>query len=479
MRSVFQSDKLHDECGVFGMFAGSADTSMAYYALLALQHRGQESAGLAAFSGDGRLISYKDTGLVSAVFDDARLAKFAKKKLILGHVRYATSGTRSAINAQPMCARTYFGNVAMAYNGTVVNADRLRRELIKDGSVFMTDVDSEIFVHLFARYSHLGVEKAIHAIMRDVQGSFSMVLMLKDKLVAVRDPFGIRPLCLGKMGDSYFVASESSAFNATGVELVRDVEPGEIVIIDKDGFHSVPCPDEFRRDKKVCIFEYVYFARTDSTIDTISVHSARLRAGRALSHVAPVEADLVAPVPDSAMGAALGYARESGIKFGEALVKNRYIGRTFIQPSQVMREIAVSIKLNALVSGIVANRRIILVDDSIVRGTTSRNLVDMLRAAGAQEVHLRISSPPVRHPCYLGVDTPSPKELISTTNSVEEIRKRVGADSLAYLPLEELVRATPYHEACGFCTGCFNSEYPMDIEKCKRMGLCPANGRKK
>lgn len=460
-----EQDHLHDECGVFGMYhRGDMEPQAAYYALQALQHRGQESAGLAGSDGK-KIICHKGQGLASKVFDEKALKPFSSQKIVIGHVRYSTAGNKGVINAQPMVGRSINGQIAIAHNGQLVNAARLGKDLQSHGSVFMSNSDSELFLHLFARYQDQGDEFAVRKILQFALGSYALVIMTEKKLIAVRDPYGIRPLVLGKLGNTYMVASESCALSALGAELVRDVRPGEMLVLDENGIHSVQLE---QKQQGSCIFEYVYFARSDSIIDSVSVVEARKRAGAELAKLFPVEADLVAGVPDSALPSAMGYAEQSGIPYGEVLVKNRYINRTFIQPTQSMREMSVRIKLSAL-SSAVQGKRIVLVDDSIVRGTTIRKLVDMLKAAGATEVHLRISSPPVCHPCYLGIDTPSERQLINATKSVEEIRQQTGATTLAYLTVDALERAT--NPNMGFCLGCFTGKYPMDIKACRRCGF--------
>ncbi len=462
-------EHLHEECGVVGIFNnGDIDTVAMYFALHALQHRGQESAGMAVT--DGKKITYcKHSGLVNTVFTEARLDRMKGKKAGIGHVRYATKGDNANINAQPLVASYFGGELAVAHNGSLLNANKIRSQFKDNGALFQTSSDSEVILHLLAHYSNLGIEEALNRTINDIQGSFAVVILTKDKVYGMRDPKGIRPLCIGKKGNSYVLASESVGLDAVGAQLVRSVRPGEIVELSQDGVRSINAQKEADAPENMCVFEYVYLARPDSIIDDIDVMGSRIRAGRELAKIAPVEADLVAGVPDSALTAAMGYSLESGIPYGDALVKNRYIGRTFIQPEQSMRELAVRMKLNALKAN-VDGKRVVLIDDSIVRGTTSKRLVDMLKAAGAKEVHMRISSPPVNYSCYLGIDTPDRRQLISATHSVEEIRKMIGADTLCYLPLENLVSAVKDTTNVNFCTGCFNGKYPMDIKKCRHMG---------
>lgn len=464
-------EHLHEECGVVGIYSmGEINTAAAYFALHALQHRGQESAGIVASNGKA-LVCHKDKGLVREVFEPSDLEPFQNQRISIGHVRYSTQGSNTRFNAQPLMSRYRNGELAVAHNGTLLNTKVLMRDLCNAGSVFQTSTDSEVFVHLLARYAHLSLPHAVLTMMNDVQGSYSLVIITPDTLIGVRDPMGIRPLALGRKGESYMLASESVAFDAVDASYVRDIEPGEIIVINKEGVNSYKYdPHGPKEPSHMCLFEYVYLARTDSFMDGIDIMGARLRAGAELARIAPVEADLVAGVPDSALTAAMGYARESGIPYGDALTKNRYVGRSFIQPEQSMRELAVRMKLNALRAN-VAGKRVVLVDDSIVRGTTSRKLVDMLKSAGAKEVHLRISSPPVTDPCYFGIDTPSKKQLVGASHTVEATRKLVGADTLAYLPLENLERVVRQDKNIGFCTGCFNGKYPCDVNACKRKGL--------
>lgn len=458
-----------EECGVVGVYNnGDINTMTMYFALHALQHRGQESAGMAVT--DGKRITYcKHTGLVGAVFTEARLNRMKDKKAGIGHVRYATKGYNTSVNAQPLIASYADGEVAVAHNGTLLNTQKLKQQLKRNGSIFQTQTDTEIFLHLLALYSVQGIGQALRNMMEDIKGSYALVVLTNDKLYGARDPYGIRPLCLGKKGNSYVLASESVALDALGASLVRDIAPGEIVEIDENGVHSHSIFDKPAIPTGLCLFEYVYLARTDSIMDGLDVMGSRVRAGMELAKVAPVEADLVAGVPDSALSAAMGYAQYSGIPYGDALIKNRYVGRSFIQPEQSLRELAVRMKLNALKAN-VEDKRVVLIDDSIVRGTTSKRLVDLLKSAGAKEVHLRISSPPVNFPCFLGIDTPSKRQLISFSHSVEEIRCMTGADSLSYLPLDNLMRAVSDGAPVGFCTGCFDGGYPMDIPACRRKG---------
>jgi len=460
-RDPFLGDKLNEECGVFGIFDqdGLAVQEITYYGLYALQHRGQESAGIAV--ADGHAIRYhKGRGLVPEVFDEEMLDTLKGGKIAIGHVRYPTYGDTSLYNAQPLVIKYKKGFLALAHNGNLVNANALRTELEEAGAVFQTSVDSEVIANLIARHIDEGLETAIQNTISKLRGAYALLLMTEDKLIAVRDLYGMRPLALGRIGHSYVVASESCAFDAVDAEFIRDVKPGEIIIISQDGLRSIQTPVPLKSG--LCVFEFIYFARTDSTIDGVSVYTARKEAGKILAAEHPADADLVIGVPDSGTTAALGYAEASGIPFGEGLIKNRYVGRTFIKPSQAIREQGVRIKLNAL-RKIVKGKRIVMIDDSIVRGTTSKKIVEMLRLAGAREVHMRISSPPVRFPCYFGIDTPTKEHLIGARYSVEEICRIIGADSLGYLSIEGLLK-TVEGSGCGFCLGCFSGEYPIAVE---------------
>ncbi|HHU49232.1 MAG TPA: amidophosphoribosyltransferase [Clostridiales bacterium] len=429
-----------------------------FYGLYALQHRGQESAGIAVT--DGNSISYhKGMGLVAEVFDEQALARLAGGKAAIGHVRYATAGDRMYANAQPLVTKYKKGSMALTHDGRLVNAGCIRKQLEEDGAIFQTNLDIEVIANLIAKNIDPGLEEALKKLMGMVQGAYSLLIMTEDKLIAIRDPLGIRPLALGRLEDSYVIASETCAFDTIGAEYIRDVKPGEIIIIDENGLTSVQTPVPLH--SSLCIFEFVYYARTDSTIDGISVYMARKQAGAKLAAEHPVEADLVIGVPDSGTTAAIGYAEASGIPYGEGFIKNRYVGRTFIRSSQHIREQGVRIKLNAL-RRIVKGKRIVVIDDSIVRGTTSKKIVEMLRLAGAKEVHMRISSPPVRFPCYYGVDIDTSDQLIGHSNDVDEICRIIGADSLGYLSQEGLIK-TVEGSGCGFCRGCFNAEYPIEI----------------
>lgn len=456
-------DKMHEECGVFGVYdRDQLDVArFVYYGLYALQHRGQESAGIAV-SDNGSILYHKDMGLVNEVFDDVVL-NHLKGKAAIGHVRYSTTGASHRENAQPMVIKYKNGQMAIAHNGNLVNSAVLREKMEDSGTIFQSSNDSEVMLNILSRYRILSgsIEEAIIKMMEEVKGSYALVILTSDKLIGVRDPLGIRPLCLGKIGQSYVLASESCALDAVEAEFIRDLYPGEVVIIGEDGVKSIRTSEGGRTF--LCIFEFVYFARPDSFIDGASVYKARLEAGKRLAIECPVEADLVIGAPDSGLVAAMGFSQQSGIPYGEGLIRNKYMGRTFIQPNQSMREMSVRIKFNAMKSEI-KGKRIVMVDDSIVRGTTTRRIVQMLKEAGAREVHMRVSSPPLRYPCYFGIDISSMKELVASRHSVEEIRQMICADSLGYLSLGGLLK-TPVGAGCRFCTGCLNGQYPLDVSE--------------
>lgn len=456
MYDVLEEDKFKDECGVFGIYTqGGVDVaSLTYYGLYALQHRGQESAGIAVANGE-KIACYKDMGLVVDVFKEDKIKSLIGNAAI-GHTRYSTTGGSNVINAQPITSEFKLGSIAIAHNGNLVNAEVMRELLEDTGCIFQTSIDTEVVLNLIARGAKKGIENAVVDVVQAIKGSFAIVILTKDKLIGFRDHNGIRPLCIGKLDESYILCSESCALDAIGAELVRDVEPGEIVIIDKDGLKSITYAEKTKC--QTCSFEYVYFARPDSIIDGINVYSARVRAGEQLFKECPAEADVVIGVPDSGIAAAVGYSRASGIPYDTGFIKNRYVGRTFISPSQELREKALLVKLNPLKVNI-EGKRVLLIDDSIVRGTTSKKIIDLLRRAGAKEVHFRISSPVVQYPCYFGIDTPYRKDLIGSGNTVEEIRQLIGADSLGYISKEGLVSSMDSEK--GFCLGCFNGIYPV------------------
>ena len=457
-------DGLHEECGVFGIydFDGGSVASSVYYGLLALQHRGQESCGIAVGDTDGprKVTTHKGMGLVNEVFTPEILENM-HGDIGVGHTRYSTAGSSTRENAQPLVLNYIKGTLAVAHNGNLINAPQLRRELEYSGAIFQTTIDSEVIAYHIARerVNSASVEEAVSHAMNKIQGAYSLVVMSPRKLVGARDPYGFRPLCIGKRDNTYILASESCALQTIGAEFIRDVEPGEIVSISpkygivSDKSHCLPKEKAAR-----CIFEYIYFARPDSHIDGVSVYGSRIEAGKYLAMDSPVDADLVVGVPESGNAAALGYSLQSGIPYGMAFVKNSYIGRTFIKPKQSSRESSVQVKLSVLKEA-VAGKRVIMIDDSIVRGTTSDRIVKMLRDAGATEVHMRISSPPFLYPCYFGTDVPAREQLIAYNRTIEEIRQVIGADSLDYLKLERLsdmVGGLPY------CSGCFTGKYPLD-----------------
>ncbi len=454
-------DGMHEECGVFGVYSGETRdvAHTVYYGLYALQHRGQESAGIAVAYAD-KIQYYKGMGLVPEVFANGHLDSLPEGDIAIGHVRYSTTGASLLVNAQPIVFTGKCGKMALAHNGNLTNTKQLREELIAGNAVFQTSIDSEVMALLINRYSDGDIVQGVIKACARFQGSFALVVMTADKLIAVRDPFGIRPLVLGKSLDDTVVASETCAIDSIGGTVERDVKPGEVVVIDAEGEHSYFLPKE--KKTASCIFEYVYFARPDSIIDGCSVYESRKEAGRILAKYCPVDADIVSGVPDSAVVAARGYSEVSGIPYVEALAKNRYVGRTFIQPDQNMRENSVSVKMNALRSNI-RGKRLIIVDDSIVRGTTSRKIVRMLRDAGAKEVHMMICSPVVKHPCHLGIDMQTHSQLAGATRSVEEICAYVGADSLHYLTVEQL-KETCKGAKLQFCTGCFDGNYPYPMD---------------
>lgn len=457
-------DKFKDECGVFGIYSRSGDNSetgrITYFALYALQHRGQESCGIAAGS-NSQIIYHKDMGLVPEVFNNDVL-QYLKGRMAIGHVRYSTTGASLRENAQPLVMKYSSGQIALAHNGNLVNTVRLRKNLEEKGNIFQTTIDTEVILRLFFTYysSGLGIVNSLEQLMHDIKGSYALVMLIPGYLVGVRDPRGIRPLCLGKIeeNEAHVIASESCAFDAINAKFIRDIEPGEILLIGQEGIKSIHCGE--KTDSKLCVFEYIYFARPDSIIDGASVYNARIEAGRRLAIEHPANADLIIGVPDSGVAPGIGYSRESGIPYGNGLLKNVYVGRTFIQPDQKQRDNSVRVKFNALRSEI-EGKRIVMIDDSIVRGTTTRRIVHILKDAGAQEVHVRISSPPVMYPCHLGIDTPSRKQLVASMSSIEDIRRMIEADSLGYLSLEGLLQ-TPVGARCGLCTGCFDGSYPIE-----------------
>ena len=464
--STYDEDILHEECGVFGMydFDGNDVASSIYYGLFALQHRGQESCGIAVSDTNGpkgKVLSYKGMGLVNEVFTPDHLEDM-KGDIGVGHVRYSTAGASTRENAQPLVLNYVKGTLALAHNGNLINAPELRKELEYTGAIFQTTIDSEVIAYFIARerLNSKTVEEAVGRAMKKIKGAYSLIIMSPRKLIGARDPFGFRPLCIGKRDNAYFLSSETCALDTVGAEFVRDVEPGEVVTITKDGIKSDKslCQKNTAR----CIFEYIYFARPDSKIDGMGVYESRINAGRILAKTHPVEADIVVGVPESGNPAALGFSMESGIPYGNAFIKNNYVGRTFIKPKQEQRESSVKVKLNVLKEA-VAGKRVVMIDDSIVRGTTSARIVNLLKAAGAKEVHVRISSPAFLHPCYFGTDIPSEDQLIASGHSVDEICEIIGADSLGYLEVDKL--SEMICGQTGYCDACFTGNYPIEPPK--------------
>lgn len=454
---LMAKDKMEEECGVFGIYSKEVNevAQITYYGLYALQHRGQESAGISV-SNFGEIVTYKGMGLTADVFTPETLNNLVGNAAI-GHVRYSTTGASKLENAQPLESRYKLGQIAVAHNGNLTNA-KIIRELLEDaGSTFNTSIDSEVIIKMIARKANGNVEDAIRSTVGAIKGAYALVILAGNKLVGVRDPYGIRPLCLGinENGD-YILASESCAIDAVGGTLIRDVLPGEMVIIDENGVKSVKYSENNK--KAPCSFEHIYFARPDSVIDGLNVYESRVEAGRLLAKQMKVEADVVIGVPDSGIPAAIGFAEASGIPYAIGLVKNKYIGRTFIKPTQALREQAVMVKLNPLKVNF-EGKRVVIIDDSLVRGTTSKILIEIIRRAGAKEVHFRSASPAVKHSCYFGIDTAHREELIAARLSVEEIRKEINADTLDYLSMENMLKSL---KGCDYCVGCFNGEYPVD-----------------
>ncbi|GEN35641.1 amidophosphoribosyltransferase [Aneurinibacillus danicus] len=453
-------DKLNEECGVFGVFNHPDAPQLTYYGLHALQHRGQESAGICA--SDGEKFSYhRGMGLVTEAFSDNQLSGI-HGRMAIGHVRYTTAGESKLENAQPLVFKYTGGSLALAHNGNLVNANQIRHQLERQGSIFQTTSDTEVIAHLIAR-SGYEIEQAVRESLRMIKGAYALLVMTENKMIVALDPNGLRPLVLGRMEKGYVVASETCAFETVGAEYIRDVEPGEMIVIDEKGLRSERFAGQTQR--AICSFEYIYFARPDSDIDGINVHLARKELGRQLYRESAVEADVVTGVPDSSISAAIGYAEAAGLPYELGLIKNRYVGRTFIQPNQEMRARGVRMKLSA-VRKVVEGKRVVMIDDSIVRGTTSGRIVRMLREAGAKEVHVRISSPPVKNPCFYGIDTSSREELIASKKSIEQIREYIGADSLVFLSEKGLIDAIGRNDMApnrGHCLACFTGCYPTEI----------------
>jgi amidophosphoribosyltransferase len=475
--SPHDPDKFHDECGVFGVYGTEDAAALTALGLHALQHRGQEAAGIVSYDGN-RFHPHRAMGLVGDVFGDSEVIRTMPGDSAIGHNRYSTAGETVLRNVQPLYADYSFGGLALAHNGNLTNARQLRRELVRTGSLFQSTMDTEVIQHLIATSLESRLLDRFIAALRAIDGAYSLVALSRRKLIGARDPLGVRPLVLGQLGDAWILASETCALDIIGASYIRDIEPGELIVIDEDGLHSHQPSPQVR--KRLCIFEYIYFARPDSDVDGTNVYEARKAIGAELARESSVEADLVIPVPDSGVPAAIGYAAEAGIPFELGLIRNHYVGRTFIEPTDEIRHLGVRLKHNAN-RGQLKGKRVVLVDDSIVRGTTSKKIVEMVRAAGAREVHVRISSPPTRSPCFYGIDTPEASELLASNHDVEEIRKLISADSLAYISIDGLYRAMGEHgrnnDAPQYCDACFSGEYPIaltdftDVDNVSQMSL--------
>ena len=454
------SSSWQEKCGVFGVFAPGEDVArITFYGIYALQHRGQESAGIATADGN-QIYIHSEMGLVSQVFAEHDLGHLPGR-IAIGHTRYSTTGSSRTENCQPVYKEGVNGAIAVGHNGNLINAEMLRDALEDDGTQFDSTTDTEVIAEMLSSAPGEGWLERCSGVMKAINGAYCLVALTKDSLIAMRDPFGIRPLCIGRMnGSGWIVASETCALDHLGAEFVREVEPGEAIVIDDDGLHSIQAVEKER--DALCVFEYIYFARPDSVLRDKLLHPSRMNMGRELARQAPVDGDLVIGVPDSATAAAIGYAHESGIQYAEGLVKNRYVGRTFIQPDQRMRDQGVYLKFNPLRQAI-DGKRLIVVDDSIVRGTTTPKVVEMLRKAGAKEIHMRVCAPPIQHPCHFGIDMATQWELIASRQSIEEIREHIGADSLHYLSLDGLMRAVEQPKD-SFCTACFTGDYPMPVQ---------------
>jgi len=461
--SPYDPDKFHEECGVFGVYGTEDAAALTALGLHALQHRGQEAAGIVSYDGK-RFHPHRAMGLVGDIFGDSEVIRTMPGDSAIGHNRYSTAGETVLRNVQPLYADYSFGGLALAHNGNLTNARQLRRELVRTGSLFQSTMDTEVIQHLIATSRESRLLDRFIAALRAIDGAYSLVALSRRKLIGARDPLGVRPLVLGQLGDAWILASETCALDIIGASYVRDIEPGELIVIDEDGLHSHHPSPPVR--KRLCIFEYIYFARPDSDVDGTNVYEARKAIGAELARESSVEADLVIPVPDSGVPAAIGYAAEAGIPFELGLIRNHYVGRTFIEPTDEIRHLGVRLKHNAN-RGQLKGKRVVLVDDSIVRGTTSKKIVEMVRAAGASEVHVRISSPPTRSPCFYGIDTPEASELLASNHDVEEIRKLISADSLAYISMDGLYRAMGEHgrdnDAPQYCDACFSGEYPIAL----------------
>jgi len=446
-----------DECGIFAIYGHEEAAKLTYFGLYALQHRGQESAGIV--SSDGfNVFPHRGIGLVDAVFNE-KILKGLPGHLAIGHNRYSTTGSKSLANTQPLLVSFFGEGIALSHNGNLTNAWQLREKLERGGSIFQSTMDTEIIVHLFTKFNKsLGKRKALVEALKKVKGAYSLLICFNDQLIGARDSLGFRPLVLGRLGSSFLLASETCAFDLVGAKYLREIKPGEMIVINKKGINSYIIASSSRVAQ--CIFEHIYFARPDSVVFGENVHQVREKMGRCLAREHPTKADLVIPVPDSGVSAALGYAHQSGIPYAMGLTRNHYVGRTFIEPLQFVRDMEVRIKLNPI-REILKGKRIVLAEDSIVRGTTSRKIIGLLREGGAKEIHFRINSPPIKFPCFFGIDTPVQKELIASTCSVEEIRKKIGADSLGYLSLKGMLSCVKNPE--NYCTACFTGKYPLKV----------------
>lgn len=462
MKKTLLLPDIHEECGIFGIFGHSESANLTYLGLYALQHRGQEGSGICSSDGT-KLYLEKSLGLVAEIFNE-KVLKNLPGHIAIGHNRYSTTGSSTIENVQPLMANYSLGSIAIAHNGNLVDIENLKNKLEKDGAIFQSTSDSEIILHLIARAKSGELIERIPSAVRQISGAFSLLLMTEKELIAIRDPYGIRPLCLGQIKDAYVVASETCAFDLIGATYLRDIEPGEMLIIDENGLNSIKIFNSVKR--AYCVFEFIYFARPDSYIfDHICVNTVRKELGRQLAREHGIDADLVIPVPDSGVPAALGYAEESGIPFEFGLIRNHYVGRTFIEPKQSIRHFGVKVKLNP-VRDALKGKKVVVIDDSIVRGTTSKKIVKMIKElGGAKEVHLRISSPPTIGPCFYGIDTPTRQELIASSHKIEEIKKYTTADTLGYLSIEGLKKIVPNSDL--YCMACFNCKYPIEFQSKK------------
>ncbi|HEB13305.1 MAG TPA: amidophosphoribosyltransferase [Actinobacteria bacterium] len=461
----FTNDRPEEACGVFGIYAPGQDVSrLTYFGLHALQHRGQESAGIAVADGESTVV-FKDMGLLPQVFDERKLASLIGH-IAVGHVRYSTTGSTHWENSQPIHKTYEHGTLALVHNGNLLNSRRLRQELLENGSRLRSTSDTEVIASAIAKSVNMSIEEAVAEVMRRAIGAYAILIMTENELIAIRDAHGVRPLCIGKLGSGWIVASETCALDIVGADYVRDVAPGEMVIIDETGLRSAQILKPLK--PSLCVFEFIYFARPDSRVKGKTLYAARMSMGMELAKEAPVEADMVIGLPDSGTPAAIGYAQESGIPFGEGLIKNRYVGRTFIQPDQALRQLGVKLKLNPLAE-VIKDKRLVVVDDSIVRGNTSRQIVKVLKEAGAAEVHMRISSPPVTYPCFYGIDTDSQAQLLAASKNMDQICEFIGADSLTYLSFDGLVRATGFPRE-DFCLACFDGVYPIPLSDEQELG---------